>query len=117
MTMYALNFYPELYAEALRTHRKTVTIRLGDKSYKYREGELVWVTVGPRFGQRQKMYTAVIDRVELKTIGELSRRDIERENPEFRTPEDVRNLLQRIYNEQISLEHLVTVIHFSPVQE
>ncbi|HWP31296.1 MAG TPA: ASCH domain-containing protein [Fimbriimonadales bacterium] len=115
--MYALNFYPELYAEALRTHRKTVTIRLGDKSYKYREGELVWVTVGPRFGLRQKLYTAVIDRVELKTIGDLSRRDIERENPEFRTPEDVRNLLQRIYNEQISLEHLVTVIHFSAVQE
>ncbi len=115
--MYALNFYSDLYLDWLKTHRKSLTIRLGDKSYKYREGEVVWVTVGQRFGPRQKLFNAIIDRIELKTISELSPREIERENPEFRSQEDVVNLLSRIYNEKISLEHLVTVVHFSPVFE
>jgi hypothetical protein len=47
--MYALNFYSEYYEEALRTGRKTVTIRLGDKTDKYKAGMIVWVTIGPRF--------------------------------------------------------------------
>lgn len=115
--MFALNFYSDLYLDVLRANRKTLSIRLGDKRFKYREGEIVWVTVGQRFGRRTKLYSAVIDRVEVKTISELSRREIERENPEFRSHEDVVALLARIYNDQISTEHLVTVIHFSPVDE
>ncbi|MEM4408144.1 MAG: hypothetical protein QXI19_05305, partial [Candidatus Caldarchaeum sp.] len=93
--MYALNFYSDLYLDVLHNNRKSVTIRLGDKTHKYREGQIVWVTVGQRFGKRQKLYAAVIDRVEVKTIGELSRREIERENPDYRTPQDVANLLSR----------------------
>ena len=34
----ALNFYNPLVADQLRSRRKTVTIRLGDKSAKYRKG-------------------------------------------------------------------------------
>lgn len=115
--MQALNFYSDLYLDVLRNNRKSVTIRLGDKAHKYREGEIVWVTVGQRFGRRQKLYAAIIDRVELKTISELSPRDVERENPEFRTSDDVVNLLTRIYGERISPEHLVSVVHFSRVDE
>jgi hypothetical protein len=115
--MYALNFYSDLYLDVLHNNRKSVTIRLGDKTHKYREGQIVWVTVGQRFGKRQKLYSAVIDRVEVKTIGELSRREIERENPDYRTPQDVANLLSRIYGEKIGLEHIVSVIHFSPIEE
>lgn len=115
--MFALNFYSDLYLDILRTNRKSITIRLGDKSNKYREGEIVWITVGQRFGRRQKLYSAIIDRVEVKTLSELSRREVERENPEFRSPDDVRQLLSRVYNEQISEEHLVSVIHFSPIDE
>lgn len=115
--MYALNFYSDLYLDIIRTGRKTLTIRLGDKRFKYREGEIVWITVGQRFGRRTKLFSAIIDRVEVKTISELSRREIERENPEFRSAQDVCALLSRIYNEHISPEHLVTVIHFSPIEE
>jgi hypothetical protein len=115
--MFAINFYSDLYMDVLRSHRKTVTIRLGDKRFKYREGEIVWITVGQRFGRRQKLYAAIIDRVEVKTITELSRREVERENPEFRSTDDVCALLSRIYNERISPEHLISVIHFSPVDE
>src|SRR5580698_4732765 len=95
--MYALNFYSDLYGDVLRNNRKTVTIRLGNKTAKYDTGMLVWITVGPRFGRRQKMYTAILDRVEVKTIADLSPRDTERENPAFRSQDDVIGILSRIY--------------------
>lgn len=115
--MFALNFYSEFYEEVLRNGRKTVSIRTGDKSDKYQAGMIVWVTVGARFAKRQKLFTAILDRVEVKTIDELSPREIQKENPEFRTTDDIVNLLRRIYSEDISVEDTVTVIHFSPVSE
>jgi hypothetical protein len=115
--MYALNFYSDLYGDVLRNNRKTVSIRLGDKTDKYRTGMIVWVTVGPRFGRRQKLYSAILDRVEVKQIRDLSPRDIERENPEFRSENDVLAMMSRIYGDLITPEHTVTVIHFSRVDE
>jgi len=115
--MYALNFYTDLYGDVLRNNRKTVTIRLGDKSDKYQTGMVVWVTIGPRFGRRQKLYSAILDRVEVKPISELSPRDIERENPEFRSHDDIINVLSRIYGDLITPEHRVTVIYFSRIDE
>ena len=115
--MFALNFYSELYDDLLRGGRKSVTIRLGDKSNKYHAGMIVWVVVGPRFGRRQKLYSAIIDRVEVKPLKELSPRDIERENPEFRSEDDVIAFLSRVYGEFITPNNLCTVIHFSRVDE
>jgi hypothetical protein len=115
--MFALNFYSEFYEEVLKNGRKTVTIRLGDKSNKYESGMLAWVTIGPRFSKRQKLFTAILDRVEVKTLDELSPREIQKENPEFRTVEDVVHFLRRVYTDDISVEDTVTVIHFSPVSE
>jgi hypothetical protein len=115
--MFALNFYAEYYEEVLKNGRKTVTIRMGDKSAKYQSGMVVWVTVGPRFARRQKLFTAILDRVEVKTIDQLSPREVQKENPEFRTAEDLVHLLKRIYSDDISVEDTVTVIHFSPVSE
>jgi len=115
--MFALNFYSEIYSEVLLTNRKTATIRLGDKSDKYQSGMVVWVTLGPRFHRRQKLFCAIIDRVEVKPISELSPRDIERENPEFRSHDDVIQLLERIYGDVITPLHMVTVIYFSRLDE
>ncbi len=115
--MYALNFYSELYEDLLTKNRKTATIRLGDKAEKYKTGMVVWITVGPRFGRRQKLYAAILDRVDVKPISDLSPRDIERENPELRSEDDVIALLTRIYGEFITPAHLVTVIYFSRVDE
>ena len=47
--MFALNFYSEVYADALLRGRKGATIRLGDKSDKYRSGQIVWITAGRRY--------------------------------------------------------------------
>ena len=60
---------------------------------------------------------AIIDRVEVKPISELSPRDIERENPEFRTQDDVIGLLSRVYGDLITPTHTVTVIYFSRIDE
>jgi len=115
--MYALNFYTDIYEEALRTGRKSCTIRLGDKTDKYRDGQIVWVTVGQRYGRRHKLFTAIVDSVEVKLVSELSPRDISRENPEFRTTEEALQLLRRIYGPEVSMEDTVTVVYFSPINE
>src|SRR2546425_9382450 len=115
--MLALNFYTDLYEEVLRSGRKSATIRLGDKTDKYATGQLVWVTVGQRYGRRQKLFTAILDSVDVKLLADLSPRDIGKENPEFRTKDEVLQLLRRIYRPEISLEDTVSAINFSPVSE
>ncbi len=115
--MFAINFYSELYEDQLRRGRKSATVRLGDKSDKYRAGQLVWITIGQRFGRRQKLFTAIIDRVEVKIAGDLSPRDIQRENPELVRLEEVLQLLSRIYGRQVAPDDTITVIYFSPVSE
>ncbi len=115
--MFALNFYSDLYGDVLRNNRKTVTIRLGDKADKYATGMVVWITVGARFARRQKLYSAILDRVEVKKIAELSPRDIERENPEFRSQDDVIAMLSRIYGDLITPDQTVTVIYFSRIDD
>jgi hypothetical protein len=113
--MYALNFYSPLVADQLRTGRKTATIRLGDKSRKYRKGMVVRVLVGTRFSPREKVFDAVIDKVEVKTLGELSPREIEHDNPEIRRPEEFANFLSQLYNRDVGDDDVVTVIRFSQI--
>ena len=115
--MFVLNFYSPVFVDQLKRARKTATIRLGDKSKKYRRGQLVWITVGYRHEPREKVFTAVIDEIEVKRIKDLSPRDIEHDNPEFRRVEDTINFMKQIYGQEISLDDIVTVIRFSQVIE
>src|ERR687886_2747451 len=113
--MYALNFYSPIVADQLRSHRKTATIRLGDKSAKYKKGMVVMVLVGNRFGPREKIFDAVIDKVEVKMLGELSPREIEHDNPEIRRTEDMATFLSQLYNRDVTLDDTVTLIRFSQI--
>ena len=115
MPTFALNFYSPVVADQLRTGRKTVTIRLGDKSTKYRKGMIVTVLVGARYGQREKVFDAVIDKVEVKPLAELSPREIEHDNPEIRRPEDMASFLGHLYNRDVTEEDVVTLIRFSEI--
>jgi hypothetical protein len=114
---YVLNFYSAVFVDQLKRGRKTATIRLGDKSGKYERGQVVWVTVGFRHSPREKIFTAVIDDVEVKKLKDLSRRDIEHDNPEFRRLEDEQKFLEQIYGRPISEDDAVTVIRFSQITE
>ena len=113
--MYALNFYSPIVAEQLRSHRKTATIRLGDKSAKYRKGMVVQVLVGVRYSPREKVFEAVIDKVEVKRLRDLSPREIEHDNPEIRRSEDMATFLSQLYNREVGPEDVVTVIRFSQI--
>ena len=112
---YALNFYSPLVEAQLRSHRKTATIRLGDKSRKYQKGMIVSVLVGARFGPRQHVFDAVIDKVEVKQLGDLSPREIEHDNPEIRRVDELAKWLGQLYNREVSEEETVTVIRFSQI--
>jgi hypothetical protein len=112
---FALNFYSPVVADQLRTGRKTVTIRLGDKSTKYRKGMIVTVLVGARYGQREKVFDAVIDKVDVKPIAELSPREIEHDNPELRRLDEFTEWLARLYNRPVAEDDTVTVIKFSQI--
>jgi len=113
---FALNFYSPIVAEQLRSGRKTATIRLGDKSSKYRKGMIVQVLAGARFSARDRVFDAVIDKVEVKTLGELSPREIEHDNPEIRRTEDMASFLSQLYNREVTPDDTVTVIRFSQIR-
>ena len=115
--IFVLNFYSPVFIDQLKRGRKTATIRLGDKSSKYTRGQMVWITVGFRHGPRQKIFSAVIDDVEVKRVSDLSPRDVEHDNPEFRRVDETVHFLEQIYGRKISVEDTVTVIRFSRIVE
>ena len=113
---YALNFYSPIVEAQLKSHRKTATIRLGDKSRKYQKGMIVAVLCGARFSPRQHVFDAVIDKVEVKTIGELSPNEIEHDNPEIRHVDELCRFLGQLYNREIAESDTVTLIRFSAIK-
>jgi hypothetical protein len=112
---FALNFYNPAVADQLRSQRKTATIRLGDKSSKYRKGMIVTVLCGARFGQRERVFDAVIDKVEVKQLSDVSPREIEHDNPELRRADELAHFLGQLYNRDVSEDDIVTVIRFSQI--
>ena len=115
--MRVLNFYSSVFADQLKRGRKTATIRLGDKSQKYRKNEAVLVTIGYQHSPREKIFMAVIDSVEVKRVKDLSPRDIEHDNPEFRRQEEMVHFLEQIYGRKVEMTDTVTVVRFSQIDE
>lgn len=115
--MQVLNFYSQIFADQLRKGRKSATIRLGDKSHKYDKNQVVLVTVGYQHSPRERIFEAVIDGVEVKRVRDLSPRDIEHDNPEFRRLEDEVKFLEQIYGRTVGPDDIVTVIRFSQIVE
>jgi hypothetical protein len=113
--MYALNFYSPMVADQLRTGRKSATIRLGDKSDKYKKGMIVQVLCGNRYSPRERIFDAVIDKVEVKALGELSPREIEHDNPELRRVDELANFLGQLYNRDVGNDDVITLIRFSQI--
>ncbi len=113
--MQVLNFYSAVFADQLKKGRKTATIRLGDKSHKYRKNQVVLITIGYQHSPREKIFEAVVDQVEVKRIKELSPRDIEHDNPEFRRTEEMIHFLEQIYGRKVELDDTVTVVRFSQI--
>src|SRR6059036_133010 len=110
LAVFVLNFYSPMFVDQLKRGRKTATIRLGDKSTKYKKGQVVLVTVGYQHSPRERIFEAVIDSVEVKRVKELSPRDIEHDNPEFRRLDEMVHFLEQIYGRKVDMEDSVTVV-------
>ncbi len=115
--MYVLNFYSPVFIDQLKRGRKTATIRLGDKSAKYRKGEVVLVTVGFQHAPRERIFEAVVDGVDVKQVSELSPRDVEHDNPEFRRLDETVHFLEQIYGRKVAQDDVVTVVRFSQISD
>jgi hypothetical protein len=115
--VFVLNFYSPVFIDQLKRGRKTATIRLGDKSKKYRKGEVVMITVGFQHSPRERIFEAVIDSVDVKKVSELSRRDIEHDNPEFRRLDEMVHFLEQIYGRKVDMDDVVTVVRFSQISD
>jgi hypothetical protein len=115
--VYVLNFYSPVFVDQLKRGRKTATIRLGDKSSKYKKGQVVLITVGFQHSPRERIFEAVIDAVEVKRVDELSPRDIEHDNPEFRRLEETTHFLEQIYGRSVERDDIVTIVRFSAIND
>ncbi len=115
--MQVLNFYSTVFADQMKRGRKTATIRLGDKTHKYKKNQLVLVTVGYQYSPRERLFHAVIDNVEVKRVKDLSPRDIEHDNPEFRRHDEMQSFLEQIYGKTVAVDDIVTVVRFSQIVE
>ena len=115
--MYVLNFYSPLFVDQLKRGRKTATIRLGDKRKKYSKGEVVLITIGFQHSPRERIFEAVIDSVDVKQVRDLSPRDIEHDNPEFRRLEETVHFLEQIYGRPVERDDTVTVVRFSQISD
>ncbi|MGD0199071.1 MAG: ASCH domain-containing protein [Solirubrobacteraceae bacterium] len=113
--MEVLNFYSTVFADQMKRGRKTATIRLGDKSHKYRKSQMVLCTLGYKHSPRERIFEAVIDEVVVLPLRELSPRDIQHDNPEFRRHEELIKFLEQIYGRDVSMEDVVTVVRFSQI--
>jgi hypothetical protein len=76
---------------------------------------IVSVLCGPRYSPRRHVFDAVIDKVDVKPLSELSPREIEHDNPEIRRPEEMAHFLGQLYNREVGDNDLVTVIRFSQI--
>src|ERR1700704_3818140 len=113
--MQVLNFYSTIFADQLKRGRKTATIRLGDKSHKYKKNQAVLVTIGYQHSPREKIFDAVIDQVEVKRVRDLTPRDIEHDNPEFRRHEEMIHSLEQIYGKKVTMRDTVPVVGFAHI--
>lgn len=113
--MLALNFQSPNHEKLLTERKKNCTIRLDDVSDVYLENSVVWITVGKPFEPKRKLYNALIDRVLTKTISELTTHDLDHQNPEIRSIEELVAFFEKVYQKSISMDDTVTVIYFSEI--
>ena len=75
------------------------------------------VTVGFQHSPRERIFEAVIDGVEVKQVRDLSPRDIEHDNPEFRRVDETVHFLEQIYGRPVALEDALTELSYKGERE
>ena len=115
--MRALNFQAAKHKKMLMERTKNCTVRIGDVSKLYPEGSIVWMTAGKKGEPKHKLYAAYLDKVMVKTMGTLTLHDLDHQNPEINSKEELVKDFENIYQRRILMEDTVTVIYFTEVHE
>lgn len=115
--MKALNFSAGRCQFLLLNRSKTCTIRLGDKTDSYAEGDIVYITYEKKNLGKVRLYSAYIDKVVVKPVADLTSEDLLSESPELKNVEDFVSWSAGIYQQEICLTDLVTVFYYSEIIE
>jgi hypothetical protein len=113
----ALNFVSPHNEELLTARLKTATIRPGDIRDMYPENSIVWITFGSKYGPKRKLYPAIIDRTIIKKFSEITMAELNHQNPQLQTLDQLIDLFESIYEKKLDLEDTATIIHFSEVMK
>lgn len=106
-----LNFHPQ-YKDLILKGQKTTTVRLGDRTDKYKVGENVILSIGEKWCLT-KIGEGIIKEVYTKQMGELSKFDLAGESLDSNTPEGLRECMQMYYRHTIDNEDQVTIVRFN----
>lgn len=115
--MFALNFQSPNHEKLLLSRTKNCTIRLGDIRDSYPESSIVTITFGKRFETKRKLYSAIVDKVCTKKFSQLNHGDLDHQNPEIKSVDELIIFFEKIYERSITPDDIVTVIYFSEVTE
>jgi len=117
LSMMSLNFQAQKHEKLLIARQKNCTVRLGDVRKHYPESSIVWITTGAKMETKHKLFTAFIDKTQVKTMADLTSNDLGHQNPEINSREELIADFERIYKKRITMDDTVTVIYFSEVNE
>jgi len=115
--MFALNFQSPNHEKLLLSRTKNCTIRLGDIRDSYPESSIVSITFGKRFNPKRKLYSAIVDKVCIKKFSQLNHGDLDHQNPEIKSIDELIIFFEKIYERSITPDDTVTVIYFSEITE
>ncbi len=59
----------------------------------------------------------MVDGVDVKPVQDLSPRDVEHDNPEFRRVDETVHFLEQIYGRSVEQDDIVTVVRFSAISD
>ncbi|WP_094606532.1 hypothetical protein SPSIL_057140 [Sporomusa silvacetica DSM 10669] len=113
--MQAINFtLPESY-NALQARNTVCTIRYGDITERYSEGQVINITFGDTYKKKKKVFTAYIDKVLVKPIRLLTGRELNGENHKLNTNEEFLAWYRSTFKKPMNRSDVVTVIYFSEI--
>ena len=113
--MFALNFQSPKHEKLLMARQKNCTVRLGDTRDTYPENSVVWITVGNKFSPKRKLFSAIIDKAYIKKFTDLTANDLDHQNPEIKSTDELIVFFEEIYHRSIHPDDTVTVIYFSEI--
>jgi len=109
--MEILNFHHS-YEKEIINKTKNTTIRLGEKTDKYKDGQQVMITVIKHDFRQDKIGEAIIEKCYTKQIKDLLQEDVEGESDDVNSKEKLKLALNKLHGLPIGNNTVVTVIKF-----